>query len=44
MGLSGTRDTVDFYRARYISDHSTASAVAAHTGFSVTGRDERVHW
>ena len=44
MGLLGTRDTVDFYRARYTSDQSTASAVATHTGFSVTGGDERVYW
>ena len=43
MGLSGTRNTVDFYRARYTSDHSTTSAVATHTGFSVTGGDEHVH-
>ena len=28
MGLSGTRNTVDFYRGRCTSDHSTASAVA----------------
>ena len=26
------------------SDHSTASAVATHTGFSVTGGEECVHW
>ena len=33
MGLSGTRNTMDFYRARYTSDQSTASAVT--TGDSI---------
>ena len=36
MGPSRTRNTVDSYRG-YTSDHSTASAVTTHTGFSVTG-------
>ena len=44
MGLSGTGDTVHFYRARYTSDHATASAVATHTGFSITKGDKHVHW
>ena len=44
MVLSRTRNTVDPYRAGYTSDHSTASAVATHTNFSVTGGVEHVHW
>ena len=44
MGHTGTRDTVDFYRAIHTSDLSTTSAVATHTGFSVTGGDKLVHW
>ena len=32
------------YRTGYTSDYSKASAVATHTGFSVTGGVEHVHW
>ena len=44
MGLSRTRHAMEFPRTRYTSRHSTAGAVATHTGSSVTGGVEHVHW
>ena len=40
----GHESRANVWISHHTSDHSTASAVATHTGFSVTGGDRHVHW